>query len=60
MRRGGVGKAREVNIAPTMQGLGCLMNDVVLNHENSVAPSAGLENYSWLNVKNALWLEMPA
>lgn len=55
MGRGGVGTAREVNIAPTMQGLGCLMNDVVLNHETSVGPSAGLENYSWLSVKNGLW-----
>lgn len=31
-----------------MPGPGCLINDFVLNHEDSVGPSARLEKHPWL------------
>lgn len=54
--RRGVGKAREVNIAPRRQALAVFINDSVLNHENSERPSARLEKYSWLKCEEWIML----
>lgn len=48
MGKAAIGKAGEVNIVQTMQGLSNLINECVLNQENSVGPFVRLEKHPWL------------
>ena len=48
MGKAAIGKAGEVNNVQTMQGLSNLINECVLNQENSVGPFVRLEKHPWL------------